>query len=137
MVDYLYFMSHFSSLDNQVIHLRKYSAFMCSTFSITHHSHAAGTTYRGNLRFSILPKYTSTRRLEEPGIEPPAYWLEDDPLYLPRKEETQKNKISQLHKFTHLHKEKKTEQNSKEQNTSCYQVQEFQILVNLCNLPLS
>ena len=31
-------------------------------------------------------------------MEPPTHWLEDDPLYLPRKEETQKNKSDSWNK---------------------------------------
>ncbi len=37
--------------------------------------------FGSNLGFSILPKKTSTSRVEELGIKPPTIWLVDNPLY--------------------------------------------------------
>ncbi|CAB1449555.1 unnamed protein product [Pleuronectes platessa] len=54
-----------------------------STSSITHHSYTASAAVRGDLAFTVLPKDTSTRGREEPGIKPPTFWFVDDPLYLP------------------------------------------------------
>ena len=45
------------------------------------HSHTFAhwcTTIGGNAGFSVFPKDTSARRPEEPGIEPPIFWLGDD-----------------------------------------------------------
>ncbi len=54
-----------------------------SNLIIHAHAYTNGTAFW----FSSLPKATSTCRLEEPGIEPmmiepPTFWLLDDPLYL-------------------------------------------------------
>ncbi len=52
------------------------------TSSSETHSHTNGTAIRSNVGFSILPKGTSTRRREEPGIKLHTVWLVDGLLYL-------------------------------------------------------
>lgn len=45
------------------------------------HSYSNGCI-KGSSEISILPKHTSTCRLEEPGIKPATFWLVNDPLHL-------------------------------------------------------
>ncbi len=41
------------------------------------HSHTSGAAIRSSLGFSFLPEDTSKCRPDEPGIEPPTFWLVD------------------------------------------------------------
>ena len=45
---------------NFLIHTLLYISYMCSIFSITKHSHTAGTAVRGNLGLIMSPEDTST-----------------------------------------------------------------------------
>lgn len=59
------------------IHMHIHKALPTHTRTFTHRGYIGGI-----LGFSILPKDTSTCRLEEPGFEPPTFRLVGNPLYL-------------------------------------------------------